>query len=437
MWVPKSIKQCVSHRQEIDQIKSWLKEYYNSRDTFKKSRKTKKGKAVSGTGKPNIVVWGGHGIGKSITVRLSIKDSGFKYVEINADTVDCKPKELDRFIINHISKYNKLGKIRKKKEKPTVYIIDNLDKVISNNEKNFCTRVAELNQTKWLAPIIFISGKNHNKLTNDIKKISETLKFGDPSIAEMQKVAADFIESKKVKISKDVFTMVVDSSDNDYRRLLDTLNDLVSIYKSPILENNYKEYLNNYHRKDLDYDIYEATDNIYTRINSIEESLDYYNTDKVLIPLMVHQNFSKYISSCVEKESHKIKACKGIIRSIMKGDLMENHIYSEQQWDLQDFHGFYSCCRPSLIMSSFRPGFKPRYEFPLDLNRTSIKHINRKNINNISKSNENMNGMDVKDYIYISKIVKPHLDVKELSEFVGNRYDSMGAVVKVDKIKSV
>ena len=94
---------------------------------------------------------------------------------------------------------------------------------------------------------------------------------------------------------------------------------------------------------------------------------------------------------------------------ISKGDVIENYIYGDQNWDLQNIHGFYTCVLPSFyICENIKKNndYIP-IKFPLDLNRTSIRKINIKNINN---ANKYMPNMRISDYIYINKLITKNSD---------------------------
>lgn len=424
MWEPENISECISHKNEIKNIINWLESFFKS--------KKKKKKDI----KPNLLIWGKSGIGKSVSTKIAISEKGYEIIYINSNEINCKAKDMDKFIENKLKNPNCFLKNMGNKK---VFIIDNLEKVISCNEKTYCEKIAKINSNKKIAPVIFITGKNHNKLSDTIKKKFETkiLPFKKPSQNEMIEIAAYVIKQKDAKIDEEVFYKLINRANTDFRKLLDSIEDLVELFGSPIDENKYNRYLETSQNKDLDYDIYESTKNIYSDNNSIEKSLEYYNTEKVLVPLMIHQNFSEYLSNCNISSEKKIEVAKDILDNLRKGDLIENHIYSEQQWDLQEIHGFYSCYKPSQILSNYKPTKIDRFKFPLDLNRTSIKFINRKNITNFNKGNtSDLEKKDVMEYIYLGKIIKPYLDFKDFGMFTGKNYSDLAPIAKIDKINN-
>ena len=55
-------------------------------------------------------------------------------------------------------------------------------------------------------------------------------------------------------------------------------------------------------------------------------------------------------------------------------------------WYLQEIHGFFTCVKPSKKLSLFENNIcNGNIKFSSDLNKTSLKNINKKNINNLHK----------------------------------------------------
>ena len=127
--------------------------------------------------------------------------------------------------------------------------------------------------------------------------------------------------------------------------------------------------------------------------------------------------------------------------------LLINYIYRDQSWSLQQVHGFYTCVYPTFMISNnintkeLVKNINNYYfniMFPLDFNRTSIKHINIKNIKNTLINFPNMNIIDI---IYIGIIIKKILDENDYEKFSnilsGYNISLIGiqSVIKVCKIK--
>jgi hypothetical protein len=77
--------------------------------------------------------------------------------------------------------------------------------------------------------------------------------------------------------------------------------------------------------------------------------------------------------------------------------------------------------------------------FTTDLNKTSIKKINKKNINNTNRCFDNMN---IFDYIYINKIIRELINQEKIEECVklmigyNIKLEHIESLLKIDKIKN-
>lgn len=112
---------------------------------------------------------------------------------------------------------------------------------------------------------------------------------------------------------------------------------------------------------------------------------------------------------------------KNVSNSISWGDVIETSIYTDQNWFLQEnIHAFYTTVNTSYNLNKYSSNKdeKAKISFSSDLNKTSLKNINRKNILILKHSIPNKN---LEDLIYMNTII---------SNFVINKeYD------KVRKIK--
>ena len=103
---------------------------------------------------------------------------------------------------------------------------------------------------------------------------------------------------------------------------------------------------------------------------------------------MIHENYYKKVVSPKNKMTfnEQLEQMVNISESISIGDNIETSIYTDQNWYLQDIHGFYTCYNTSYIANKMpRKITASEIKFSADLNKTSLKNINKKNINNLEK----------------------------------------------------
>jgi replication-associated recombination protein RarA len=81
-----------------------------------------------------------------------------------------------------------------------------------------------------------------------------------------------------------ILNKLIEHSKNDVRRLINTIEDVVGIYKNTLLTlNTVNEYCSVTMKKDVDIDSYKATKNLLFNYKSINDCLRQYEIDKALL----------------------------------------------------------------------------------------------------------------------------------------------------------
>jgi hypothetical protein len=126
---------------------------------------------------------------------------------------------------------------------------------------------------------------------------------------------------------------------------------------------------------------------------------------------------------------------------LSKSDVIENFIHSTQNWDMQEVQGFMACSEPSFLLDQKLAKFRSiNWGYPIDLNRTSTKQINKKN--NLNKINTVFHNMNISDYVNINQIIRNYINEGKMKECVklfkgyGIKLEILESILKVDKIKS-
>jgi hypothetical protein len=103
---------------------------------------------------------------------------------------------------------------------------------------------------------------------------------------------------------------------------------------------------------------------------------------------MIHENYYRKIITPKNKKTleEQLRDVIDISESLSIGDNIETSIYTDQNWYFQYIHGFYTCYNTSYIANKSTRRIAPsEVKFSADLNKTSLKNINKKNINNLEK----------------------------------------------------
>jgi DNA polymerase III delta prime subunit len=398
----------------------------------------------------NLIVIGDNGVGKTSIIDAIVKTSGYKAKYINMYKLG-DIKNIDKYAAKILSENNMYDVVGKTDTSEEIIIIDEVENISSLIEKNFITSILKLNE-RWQKRIVFISTHQHNKIISTIKMCSKIIYITQPNFSEMEELLLRICLSEKIAFDNDnIISVIIESAQNDYRRLILMLEDIKLNYDNVLITNDITEkYINMTRNKDLNYNIYKATAKIITKFTNIDDSLLLYEREKTIIPLMIQQNYIK----CIDKyynggKKNALNALQEISVSIANGDIVDNYIYSEQEWDMQCVHGIYTCVAPSHILSKMSlcdniDGLKTNLDFPNDLNRTSIKRINKKNVINADLSFKNM---DVRDYICIKKLILLLIEQNKFKEcaeiFKGYKnktnnitFDNIESMMKIDKIDS-
>lgn len=180
---------------------------------------------------------------------------------------------------------------------------------------------------------------------------------------------------------------------------------------------------------------------MFLNFTNVDECLKIFNGEKTAIPLVVHQNYINCVST-YGKNNNNLKLINDIAQSISISNLIAEHVFFEQTWDMQEIYGFFSFVYPTYMISKDKLNtnvntLKFNLKYPNDMNRTTIKSINKKNITNVCPYIKNM---DIDDYIYAGKLVNDLLEKNKLDKCADilNGYclnkDNVESLLKINKI---
>ena len=377
LWInkyrPNSLGQIIGHKNQIKKIKEWLQNIKNKQ----------KNNA--------IIVSGSHGIGKTLAVKLVLEEAGYIVRIINPNEIkDFRNQDdFDEYYNQENSILSKLNFYENKNNKIAL-IFNETENISLTSEKKYIMDIFKENNKTNSFPLIFITNNQHSKLLNDLKKNCEEIHFYSPSIFELKHYIKEICQKESLKIeSDDIYESIINFSQFDIRRLINILQELS--YHFDVIDSLDKlsEFFEKSRQKNVDIGLYEATEKILNQYLDYDTILKLYESEKVLLPLMVHEYYVKKITSkSKEPWSKIIYSLVKTSDSISRGDNIETSIYTDQNWYLQDIHGFYTCLNTSFWINRSKNNYNlpaNKMKFSSDLNKTSLKNINRKNINNLLK----------------------------------------------------
>jgi DNA polymerase III delta prime subunit len=385
LWInkykSKTLSDIIGHKIPIQKIKNWL----NNIDTLKSRA---------------IIISGVHGIGKSLTVKLLLEELNYLSRIIYPNEIK-DHRIFDDFndYYNHKNSiYTKIN-FSEEKKKNLVLIFEETENITLTSEKKYIMEIFKENNKLKAFPLIFISNNQHSKLLNDLKKNCEEIKFEYPLLEELYSLIYKICNNENIKIkNKEILNELIIFSQFDIRRLINLLQEL-SFHYNYLDEKNINNFIEKSRTKNIDTGLFDATNKILNNYLDYETIMKLYEFEKVLLPLMIHENYPKKILYKSNEEwSTSLYNLVKISDSISRGDNIETSIYTDQNWYLQNIHGFYTCINTSYWINKINNKYKilnNQIKFSSDLNKTSLKNINRKNITNLSKVFPNKSIYDI------------------------------------------
>ena len=377
LWInkykPHKINEIIGNIKQIETFKQWIQNPTNS----------------------SIIISGNQGLGKTLTIKLILEEFNYNIRIINPNEIK-DHRLLDDFndYYNFVSSiYSKIS-FNNTINKKIAVIFDETENISLTSEKKYIMDIHKYNNKLKAFPLIFISNNQHSKLLNDLKKNCDEIVFEVPFKDEIKQIISNILINENIKFENTkIIDKIIDLSQNDVRRLINLLQELSLNYNNFITEQNIEEFINKTREKDIDIGLFNSTVQLINNYLPYDNIIKLYETEKVLLPLMIYENYLKKMNS-----ENNINNIRNISNSISIGDNIETSIYTDQNWYLQNIHGFFTCINTSYWIN--KNNLKNQIniddiKFSSDLNKTSLKNINRKNINNLSKIINNKSNQEI------------------------------------------
>ena len=427
LWIdkykPKKISDIIGNKDEINRLREWLLNYNTSKYH-------------------TVIITGSHGIGKDIIVNLVLKDLNYKIKNIN--TTILKNKNIIVELIHTCTKVKNVYDYLNKKEKINYAIVINDTESISLlSEKENILELFRLNSENKYFPIIFISNLQHSKLINNFKKMSLNINLVKPSINEIKEFMIYICKNENMYIDDDkTHNNIILFSQSDIRRLIFILQDLYYTYDNKLITYKmFKEFKELSQKKNIDIELYSIAKQLLDKYKNINNCLELYETEKVLLPLTIYENYYKKIFKQKLNDKLLLSIMSEVSESVSIGNDIETNIYAEQNWYLQMIHGYYTCANPSYIINKNNSKLNEHINydvvFSADINKTSSKNINKKK--NIYSLQLKFKNKCIDDILYINKIFyelnrKKKIDILDKIKNDYNLEDkNINIILKIDK----
>lgn len=389
LWInkykPTNVNMIIGNQKQINIFRNWINDLSNSKNQ-------------------SIIISGNQGLGKTLTIKLILEELNYIVRIINPNEIK-DHRILDDFndyynFVNSIYSKIQLKEATHTKRKIAL-IFDETENITLTSEKKYIMDIYKENNKTKSFPLIFISNNQHSKLLNDLKKNSSEIVFTNPDISELKQFIKKICLQENIKWENDILIEnIIQFAQNDIRRLINllqelsyhTVNNIITIAKL-------NEFIEKSREKNIDVGLFDSTSRILNNYLDYETIMKLYESEKVLLPLMIHENYlKKILNKTKDSWDNIIGNIIKVSDSLSHGDNIETSIYTDQNWYLQNIHGFYTCLNTSYHINKKSSNYKIEPEeikFSSDLNKTSLKNINRKNIINLSKIINNKSNSEI------------------------------------------
>jgi DNA polymerase III delta prime subunit len=399
---PQQLQNLVGNKSQIDQIKQWFEQFKARDNTIKKA----------------LLLSGCPGTSKTTVAHLVLREFGYDVKEYNAS--DIRSKKLVEDQLNKLISMEQVDKHFRDDSKPFGVIMDEVDGMSSGDKGGMnqliktinplrgqrCVKKVEKQKlcNRWIPPIICICNDNYTKI-KDLKKDCLEIRFNKPTIAELIKVIQNIAQSEHMKLTPSAETKIAELAQGDFRRLMFLLQHFSGIQKPCIDINDVYEYYEVISKKNLDLNSFEITDKIFSKHTSVEDILKLYETDKSLLPMMIHENYVTVACAQNTNEANKMRSCLQCIDSIINGDLIDKMMYNNQSWYLQPIHGMSACYLPSQYTNLYPKLGHGGAQWTTFLGKFSARCANMGTITSISSNLNTGRSYTVDDIQLLSQII--------------------------------
>ena len=437
---------------------------------------------------PSLLICGTNGIGKTLITDLILAENSLEKITADLSNIAVARKtkrkkkteketigqnrSVKTFYMSLENHKNLLpdGNFSRNK---IALVFDNVSNISNTKERDAVKAIVKMNNKLKKFPIIIIANTKHSKIVTELrkmvtyskkspgkskgkgkkksKKIINEIILREPPYNDVENFVKNICKKEDLRLIQhnddddDIFVELIDHAQHDIRRLINILEQLKMTYgRDGITLDIFQKFCQTSKTKDKDPGIYKATGMLLDGYTTINDAISIYGEERATIPLMVHENYPLNIRQQYPEMSvrDQINTMYDISRSISESDKVDGLIYSNQCWNLQPVHGFYSCVLPSYIINRApnKLRYNVKYEFTQDYNKTSIKKINNKVIKR-AQENQFLKKVSIHDFLYMASILKTLFERKDLETICDLmkpyelKLKEIESIIKIDKIK--
>ena len=408
---------------------NWVFKYKSSNLDDFDTNKTEINKIIYSMNEPSInsiIVKGDTGIGKNNIINLIAKKFKYKIYRY---------KLQNKKLISLENVYNNFNK----KEKHLV-IINKVDYITTITEKKNIQNLNKIisNQKNSNIFVIFLIEKTLTKSIKELNKNSELIELNYPSTNLLNNIINRIIINEKLQIEQKVINVIINLCQKDIRRLILIIKDLKLTFNDNLITlHDFNKFLKYTTYKTKNENILDTTKLIINEYN-YEKCVEYYNNEKVILPLMLYENYIYKLKFGQDSKLEILNIINKINKLVCIADIIETNIYTDQNWYLQNIHGYISIISTSFLINNYNNNKIDdiNINYSSDLNKTSLKNINKKNYNNIKNLlNKDFNEILKVNYLLCSLLINNKLNnIVNYFENYNLNFKLIDMIVKINKV---
>lgn len=384
---PKCIADLFGMNDQTAKFSNWLSKFsQQERDTCKA-----------------FLICGDVGVGKSTIAKVVMQDMGYTVLEYSGSEFKGS-KQLKETLSQVIGEDNvsKALYTDQKMSTKVAVLIDNVEGISILEKNGLSELVYAINPLRgrksvrknqrekiantWGIPIVCVSTDSGDKRSIELRKDCELLDLPGWTVAERISFIKGIFRKYEKDITSQEMTLIVQVCGVDIRKILHVVFEILSckqFQSTSLALASAQGIIDGYRKGTSKSDVYADTEKILFDDVTVSEALSMHSRHRMLLSLMVHENYPKLLDTIQNEEVRLTEAYK-LMDGITMSDQIDNYVYDSQNWNLPPYSAMMGAIYPNLILNKYcqyNGNKRPSIKFTSNLSKTSLQYTNIKTIN--------------------------------------------------------